>query len=58
MAAGFISRIAQLTRCDSQYAKEKYVYSINMKQLKEVIRNESKRKLCSKQKLSCRGNPG
>ena len=58
MATGFISRIAQLTRCDSQYAKEKYVYSINMKQLKEVIRNESKRKLCSKQKLSCRGNPG
>lgn len=58
MATGFINRIAQLTRCDSQYAKEKYVYSINMKQLKEVIRNESKRKLCSKQKLSCRGNPG
>lgn len=42
-AAGFISRTAQLKHCDSRSVFEKYINKINMEQIKEVIRNESKR---------------
>lgn len=43
-AAGFLSRVGQLQHCDSFRAKEKYICNIKIKRLKEVVRNESKRK--------------
>jgi hypothetical protein len=45
MAAGLLSRAGQLKHTNSQYIKEKYYDTINEKQLKEVIRRESKRQL-------------
>lgn len=42
-AAGFLSRAGQLNHCNSFQVKEKYIRSIKIKRLKEVIRNESKR---------------
>lgn len=42
-AAGFLSRAGQLNHCNSFRVKEKYIRSIKIKHLKEVIRNESKR---------------
>lgn len=42
-AAGFLSRAGQLNHCNSFRVKEKYIRSIKIKRLKEVIRNESKR---------------
>ena len=41
-AAGFLSRAGQLNHCNSFRVKEKYIRSIKIKRLKEVIRNESR----------------
>lgn len=46
-AAGVISRAGQLKHCNGQKAKEKYVYPIGIKRLKEVIRNAGKRRRCA-----------
>lgn len=44
MASGFISRCACFKHTNSQAMKKKYYDTINIKALKEVISNESKRK--------------
>ncbi|MDL2318787.1 RNA-directed DNA polymerase [Eubacteriales bacterium OttesenSCG-928-A19] len=43
MAAGFLSRTGQLKHCKAQRLKQKYVDTVNITELKEVIRNESAR---------------
>jgi len=45
MAAGLLSRAGQMLHCDSQHTRMKYYHGISEKQLKEVIRRESKRQL-------------
>lgn len=47
MAAGLISRIGQLKHCDSYNIRQKYCKNISLKMLKEIVSNESKRKLLS-----------
>lgn len=44
MAAGFLSRGSCFKHTDSFAMKRKYYDTVNIKQLKEVVRNESKRK--------------
>lgn len=44
MASGFLSRSACFKHTDSKAMKEKYYDTVNIKKLKEVISNESKRK--------------
>ena len=46
-AAGLLSRIGQLKHCDSVMARKKYVDPIGVRILKEVVRNESKRRQCA-----------
>lgn len=46
-AAGLLSRIGQLKHCDSVAARKKYVDPIGVRILKEVVRNESKRRQCA-----------
>lgn len=48
-ASGLLSRIGQLRHCNSQKIREKYVDPIGIKNLKEVVRNESKRRLGTQQ---------
>lgn len=48
MAAGFMSRSACYKHTDSYLMKQKYYETVNIKQLKEVIRNESKRQRIAK----------
>lgn len=48
-ASGLLSRIGQLRHCNSQKVREKYVDPIGVKNLKEVVRYESKRRLCTQQ---------
>ncbi len=48
-AAGLLSRIGQLRHCNSQKVREKYVDPIGVKNLKEVVRYESKRRLGAQQ---------
>lgn len=55
LAAGLLSRIGQLKHCDSQNARIKYVDPIGIKNLKEVVRNESKRRLAAQQRLYAGG---
>lgn len=55
-AAGFLSRAGQLNHCNSFRVKEKYIRSIKIKRLKEVIRNESKRQ-CKAGWALCGGTP-
>lgn len=43
-AQGFISRIGQLKHCNSFKVRQKYIFPIKINALKEVIRNESKRR--------------
>ena len=43
-ASGIISRIGQLQHCNSRTTMHKYVQPLDTEQLKEVIRNESKRR--------------
>jgi hypothetical protein len=45
MAAGLLSRAGQLRHCNSYNIRCKYYKQINEKQLKEVVRFESKRRL-------------
>lgn len=55
MAAGLLSRIGQLKHCDSHNIRRKYVDPIGIKNLKEVVRNESKRRLASQRGLYAGG---
>lgn len=47
-AAGFLSRSACFRHTNSQALKQKYYDTVNIKKLKEVISNESKRKCLAK----------
>jgi len=49
MASGLISRAGQLKYCNGRKIKSKYYDALKEKQLKEVIRHESKRKLQAEQ---------
>lgn len=44
MAAGLLSRTGQLKHCNSHKIRVKYLDPIGLKNLKEVVRNESKRR--------------
>lgn len=44
LAAGLLSRLGQLKHCDSHKARVKYIDPIGVKNLKEVVRHESKRR--------------
>ena len=46
-ASGLLSRIGQLKHCDSVMVRKKYVDPIGVRILKEVVRNESKRRQCA-----------
>jgi RNA-directed DNA polymerase len=46
-AEAFVSRIGQFKHFDSFLARQKYIDPIKIKKLKEVIRNESKRRQCT-----------
>jgi len=46
-AAGLLSRIGQLKHCNSVAVRKKYVDPIGVRILKEVVRNESKRRQCA-----------
>ena len=46
-ASGLLSRIGQLKHCNSAAARKKYVDPIGVRILKEVVRNESKRRQCA-----------
>lgn len=50
-AAGIMSRIGQLKHCDSYKVMEKYVDPIQIDTIKEVISNESKRRLAAQRSL-------
>lgn len=45
VAAGLLARVGQLKHCNCHTARVKYFDSIGVKRLKEVVRNESKRRL-------------
>lgn len=49
MAAGFLSRSSCFKHTDSLGMKKKYYDTVNIKKLKEVVRNESKRKCITQQ---------
>lgn len=48
LAAGLLSRAGQLKHCNSHKARAKYIDPIKLKTLKEVVRNESKRRLAAR----------
>ncbi len=50
-AAGLLSRIGQLKHCDSLNLRVKYVDPIKVKNLKEVVRYESKRRQLARERL-------
>ena len=54
-ASGLLSRIGQLRHCNSQKIREKYVDPIGVRNLKEVVRHESKRRQCAQQRLYAGG---
>lgn len=54
-ASGLLSRIGQLKHCDSHNVRVKYVDPIGVKNLKEVVRNESKRRQRTQQRLYAGG---
>jgi hypothetical protein len=54
-ASGLLSRIGQLKHCDSHKIRTKYVDPIGVRNLKEVVRYESKRRLASQQRLYAGG---
>lgn len=54
-ASGLLSRIGQLRHCDSHNIRVKYVDPIGVKNLKEVVRYESKRRQCTQQRLYAGG---
>lgn len=47
LASGFLSRAGQLKHCNSHNIRVKYLDPIGVKNLKEVIRYESKRRLAA-----------
>lgn len=51
MAAGFLSRCSCFKHTNSQGLKREYCDTVNIKKLKEVVRNESKRKHLSRSSL-------
>jgi len=51
MAAGLLSRIGQLKHCDSHNVRVKYVDPIGVKILKEVVKNEGKRRPDAEQRF-------
>lgn len=55
-AAGVISRIGQLKHCDSKTVLQKYVGPLDTEQLKEVIRNESKRRPRTRKRIHYRAD--
>lgn len=55
LASGLLSRIGQLKHCNSQNARVKYVDPIGIKNLKEVVRYESKRRQRTQQRLYAGG---
>jgi len=54
-ASGLISRIGQLKNCNSHKIRVKYVDPIGIKNLKEVVRYESKRRLAAGKRLYAGG---
>lgn len=54
-ASGLLSRIGQLRHCNSQKIREKYVDPIGVRNLKEVVRHESKRRQRSQQRILAGG---
>lgn len=52
-AEAFVSRIGQFKHFDSFLARQKYIDPIKIKKLKEVIRNESKRRQCTQRCVQC-----
>lgn len=54
-ASGLLSRIGQLKHCDSHEIRVKYVDPIGVKNLKEVVRHESKRRQRAQQRLYAGG---
>ena len=54
-ASGLLSRIGQLRHCDSHNIRVKYVDPIGVKNLKEVVRDESKRRRAAQQRLYAGG---
>jgi len=55
LASGLLSRCGQLKHCDSHSVRVKYVDPIGVKNLKEVVRNESKRRQRAQQRLHAGG---
>ncbi|MDO4565869.1 MAG: RNA-directed DNA polymerase [Oscillospiraceae bacterium] len=51
MAAGLLSRLGILKHCDSFSIRKKYLEPVGEKKLKEVVRNESKRRYSAAQRL-------
>ena len=51
LAAGLLSRAGQLRHCDSHMIRTKYLDPVGIKNLKEVVRNESKRRSAAQQRL-------
>lgn len=54
-ASGLLSRAGQLKHCNSQKIREKYIDPIGVRNLKEVVRNESKRRQRAQQRLLAGG---
>lgn len=54
-ASGLLSRAGQLKHCNSQKVREKYIDPIGVRNLKEVVRNESKRRQRAQQCLFAGG---
>lgn len=50
-AASLLSRIGQIKHCDSHKIREKYITPIGVKNLKEVVRNENKRRQSAKRSI-------
>lgn len=48
VAAGLLSRVGMLVHCDGMNVRKKYIDPIGIKRLKEVVRNESKRRLAAR----------
>ncbi len=54
-ASGLLSRAGQLKHCNSQKIREKYIDPIGVRNLKEVVRNESKRRQRAQQRFLAGG---
>lgn len=54
LAAGFLSRVGQAQHCDYYGLRRAYIDVISIKKLKEVVRNESKRRRVAEQRIQDR----